>query len=465
MKKLGVILLSLSLLFGIYPQTAMAAQSDNFEQELTQYLTEVSSERGFEVTKEDLEASLSTYELSLADYNTVDELRTSLGEVIKADFSNLTALYETYDLEEASLLQLLSENGDELTDYIYVNDLDLAVYFYVEEDDVFERDPNFDQKLIEYLAEVSEERGFEVKQEAIEASLSLYYTSLEEFETVDELSEFLGEVIKADLSNLDIYYDIYDLDEQSLLKLLDDNGKNINDYIYVYDLGEVVWNGGEELPAFDEESLLELMEQLGLTEEEVLRIEEYFISLEDYFADPAILVRYNSIGERILAMGDLPTSGIPSDEQIKELVSIFEDMLSLVKIDFSFHMIKDGVTTPVSMAELFKINDLDGSDLKISLFGENDQFLADLLITSDFIDSIGGVIEDTVDDIEDSEEDNKASDNDKEEATQVKTVKGGKLPKTATNYIPNAMLGLFLALAGILVYRKVRHAEGESIQK
>jgi len=47
MKKLGVILLSILLLVGLFPQLTIAAQNDNFEQELTQYLEELSNERGY----------------------------------------------------------------------------------------------------------------------------------------------------------------------------------------------------------------------------------------------------------------------------------------------------------------------------------------------------------------------------------------------------------------------------------
>ncbi|MGE7187154.1 LPXTG cell wall anchor domain-containing protein [Peribacillus sp. NPDC006672] len=33
-----------------------------------------------------------------------------------------------------------------------------------------------------------------------------------------------------------------------------------------------------------------------------------------------------------------------------------------------------------------------------------------------------------------------------------------KLPKTASDYIPNALLGLFIVLFGSLMYRKIKKA-------
>ena len=50
MKKMGAILLSFSLLIALFPQLTIAAQNTNFEQDLAQYLKEISEERGFDVT-------------------------------------------------------------------------------------------------------------------------------------------------------------------------------------------------------------------------------------------------------------------------------------------------------------------------------------------------------------------------------------------------------------------------------
>src|SRR3954452_13961405 len=121
MKKLGAIILSFSLLIGLFSQLTMAAQNTKFEQELAQYLKEASQERGFEVTKEDIEASLALYEDSLENYQSVKELADFLGEIIKADLSNLDFIYEEYDLNEDGLHQLLKENGEDINDYIFVD--------------------------------------------------------------------------------------------------------------------------------------------------------------------------------------------------------------------------------------------------------------------------------------------------------------------------------------------------------
>ena len=39
-----------------------------------------------------------------------------------------------------------------------------------------------------------------------------------------------------------------------------------------------------------------------------------------------------------------------------------------------------------------------------------------------------------------------------------KTIKGGKLPETASNYVTNTLIGLVLVAAGFVLFRKVRRA-------
>ena len=181
MKKLGIFFLAFALLFGVVLQTAQAAEGSSFEEELNMYLSEISTERGFEVNKTDLEMYLSAYDNDLSSFTSAEELRSVCGDVIKADFSNLNGIYKTYGLDEASLTKLLSDKGEELKDYIYVNDLDYAVYFYTY-DDTFERDPEFDTKLADYLTAVSLERGFTVTKEMLAEALDIYGTNLASFE-------------------------------------------------------------------------------------------------------------------------------------------------------------------------------------------------------------------------------------------------------------------------------------------
>ncbi|MFY0758597.1 processed acidic surface protein [Metabacillus dongyingensis] len=210
-RQLGAFLLTIILVLSLFPHLTTAAQNSKFELELSEYLNEVSNTRGFKVTKADIEISLSYYGDSLRNYQSAAELKGFLGDVIESDYSNLTDLYEEFNLDHEEMVSLLEENGESLKDYIFIDDLSQTIYFYTE-DFEFERDPDFDQNFAAYLAEVSAERGFEVTKEDIETALKMYDESIANFESVKQLEDFLGEVIKADLSNLVYFKENYDLD-------------------------------------------------------------------------------------------------------------------------------------------------------------------------------------------------------------------------------------------------------------
>ncbi|WHY99461.1 processed acidic surface protein [Peribacillus simplex] len=469
MKKLWTILLSFTLLISLFPQLALAAPSKNFDQELTKYLKEVSLVRGFEVTKDDIETSLSFYDESIKNFESIDDLKDALGEVIKADLSNLDAIYEDYNLTNESLIKLLHENGEELDDYIFIWDLDEAVYFYAEEGD-FERDPNFDKEFVNYLAKVSKERGFEVTKEDIEASLGLYDFSTEEFESVDELSEFLGDVIKADLSNLNYFNENYGLDKQAVLKLLEENGEDINDYIYIDNLEETVWNlTGGGMDGEIAEDLLPIFEdELGLTEEELQRLEDHLMSLEEHLSNPETVKQLEELGNRMMAFEEFDVATELTAEQIAEMASIYEELLSIFKLNVSYSLVKSGSESPVSLLDLMKLEELKGANLKISIYSTDGKFLADLLITGDMVDSdtltnAGGQIKESAKEVQKTIDKAPVAKPVKQKiSTHTKsehqTVKGAKLPNTASDYIPNALLGLCIVLFGSLMYRKIRKA-------
>ncbi|MFJ9385169.1 processed acidic surface protein [Peribacillus sp. NPDC101481] len=469
MKKLWTILVSFTLLISLFPQLASAAPSKNFEQDLTKYLKEVSLVRGFQVTKDDIETSLSFYDESIKNFESIGDLKEALGEVIKADLSNLDAIYDDYNLTNESLINLLHENGEELDDYIFIWDLDEAVYFYTEEGD-FERDPNFDKELVNYLAKVSKERGFQVTKEDIEASLELYDFSLEEFESVEELSEFLGNVIKADLSNLDYFNENYGLDKQALLQMLEENGENINDYIYIDNLEETVWNlTGRGIDGEVAEDLLPIFEQeLGLTEEELQRLEDHLMSLEDHLSNPETVKQLEELGNRMMAFEEFDVATELTAEQIAEMASIYEELLSIFKLNVSYSLVKSGSESPVSLLDLMKLEELKGANLKIMIYNTDGKFLADLLITGEMVDSdtltnAGGQIKESAKEVQKTIEKAPIAKPVKQKistntTSEQQTVKGAKLPNTASDYLPSALLGLFLVLFGSLMYRKIRKA-------
>ncbi|MFF2592217.1 processed acidic surface protein [Priestia megaterium] len=349
----------------------------------------------------------------------------------------------------------------------------------------------FDADFNKYLKSVSQTRGFEVTKDDVEYSLSLYDESLENFDTIADLEDFLGEPIAADLHNVQDVYADFDLDKTSLNALLKENGQSLDDYVYLDDLYEDVgfylegddWyeddeSYDEEDASYDDElseedlsGLLSFMQsELGLTSEELNRIEAHFTSLEDELSNEATLNRLDQLGERLAAFEDFDTATELSADQIAELMSIYKEMLSIFHLDAKFALVQGGNERPLSLTDLINLEELKNASLKISLYTTDGKFLADMVITGDMFNS--DIITDTGKEVEKSAEAvakpaqaQKPAVEKKQEpvkkqtnGTVQKTVKGGKLPETASNYVTNTLIGLVLVAAGFVLFRKVRRA-------
>lgn len=349
----------------------------------------------------------------------------------------------------------------------------------------------FDADFNRYLKSVSQTRGFEVTKDDVEYSLSLYDESLENFDTIADLEDFLGEPIAADLHNVQDVYADFDLDKTSLNALLKENGQSLDDYVYLDDLYEDVgfylegddWyeddeSYDEEDASYDDElseedlsGLLSFMQsELGLTSEELNRIEAHFTSLEDELSNEATLNRLDQLGERLAAFEDFDTATELSADQIAELMSIYKEMLSIFHLDAKFALVQGGNERPLSLTDLINLEELKNASLKISLYTTDGKFLADMVITGDMFNS--DIITDTGKEVEKSAEAvakpaqaQKPAVEKKQEPVKKqtngavqKTVKGGKLPETASNYVTNTLIGLVLVAAGFVLFRKVRRA-------
>ncbi|GAB1801898.1 processed acidic surface protein [Priestia megaterium] len=349
----------------------------------------------------------------------------------------------------------------------------------------------FDADFNKYLKSVSQTRGFEVTKDDVEYSLSLYDESLENFDTIADLEDFLGEPIAADLHNVQDVYADFDLDKTSLNALLKENGQSLDDYVYLDDLYDDVgfylegddWyeddeSYDEEDTSYDDElseedlsGLLSFMQsELGLTSEELNRIEAHFTSLEDELSNEATLNRLDQLGERLAAFEDFDTATELSADQIAELMSIYKEMLSIFHLDAKFLLVQGGNERPLSLTDLINLEELKNASLKISLYTTDGKFLADMVITGDMFNS--DIITDTGKEVEKSAEAvakpaqaqkpavEKTQEPVKKQTNGAvqKTVKGGKLPETASNYVTNTLIGLVLVAAGFVLFRKVRRA-------
>ncbi len=352
MGKMWKVLLALVLMLAVSPKISFAAQSASFDTDLKAYLKEISAIRGMTVTKEDIDKALSNYDETITDFKTVngkDGLRSYLGEVIKADYSNLNYMKDDYNLTIDDLKSLLKENGEDISDYVFVDDLDIAVDFYLNPDG----------------------NGID-----------------EQFD-----KEFINEL----------------------------------------------------LPLFQDE--------FGLTKDELTNLKNHLEGLNEKLSTPEAIAKLEQLSQRLMAFAQFDSINQLTSNQIQEFLSIYDELLSMMEVKVKFSIVKGNKEKPLSFLDLLKLESLDNAKLKASIYDLNGNLLADFIISGDIVNS--GTIKHIGKDLNTATEKIKEV---KKQKPVFKTVKGGQLPNTAGNYALNILLGFIIALAGIFGLRYYRKA-------
>ena len=313
--------------------------------------------------------------------------------------------------------------------------------------------PEFEKEFQQYLSDISATRGFEVTEEDIEMVLSLYDESIEDYDSVQELSDSLGEVIKADLSNIQFIYDEYELNEESLRSLLAEFGEELEDYIFVGDLDEsVFFYTADEDELVDEDMILELLEvfkaEFDLTDDEIKRLKNHLLSIEDDLLSAETMQRLEDLSYRMMAIGEFDVTGDLTSAQVEELLSIFDELLSIYQVKAQYTLITKDTEKNLTLLELMNMEELINAKLKISIYNLAGDFLADLIITGEMFDS--DLVKETGKDI------TNAAEKVKKPSAEKKTVKGGKLPNTASNNLIYGVLGFLAIVIGTTLFRRVR---------
>ena len=352
-------------------------------------------------TEEQLAEHLDFLELAISDFSSVEEIEELLGPVLTEEL--LQELLEWQEITLEELTALLIENGElevgqSIFDaYKFYYDLEFDVYFY-------------------NLTPITDE-------------------------------------------SLQTLLDQYELTLEELIALLEEHDDSLENYEYIEDLEWAIdlYLYGSDLEFAD---ISELFSLIGLTDVELERLFNHFDSLD--YTNPAFLEKLEELSERMIAFEDFEDPADVTPEQIAELLDIFTQLLDLFELDVKFFLVKDQEKKPISLHNLMMMDSTDGYGLLIKLYNKKGEFLADLLFTADLFGP--EVIIETGKDLKTIEDTivNKSKDKDKvKDKTKPvkKTVKGAKLPKTASNYLTNAATGVAIAAVGFFFYRrfKVNH--------
>jgi processed acidic surface protein len=371
------------------------AQINSEEQEFQNYLQEISMSEG-----EFLTYLEETHDYTLADFDSVAELKEYLGVLL--DENNLQEILDDFEITKQELEDLLAENGTSLDDYVFFDDLYFEVInlLYAEE-----LTPINDESIKQLL----EDYEFESKEE-LEKFLNNYDDSIENYEYIEDL-EFavLGY----------IYLEAKD----NLINVLDKFG-------------------------------LSLAEANNLANHALKLFEDPNVNPEDFFTN------LEGISNSLMSFRDFDSVDDLSAANIAEMLGIWNDLLNLFDLKTEFNLTKDGKTTPISVEALMKMDSSNGADLQIKIFAKDGEFLADMVITAEMFNS--DYLEETGNNLEETEEAVKEVIKVAEKlppTATIKTVTGGKLPNTASDYLPNALGGLAIAAAGMFLFRRMKVKE------
>ncbi|MFJ7937873.1 processed acidic surface protein [Peribacillus sp. NPDC096622] len=315
-------------------------------------------------------------------------------------------------------------------------------------------------ELNAYLSEVR------MTQEELEEYLSYYDLTLNELKSVEELRDTLGPAVTPEtLQNL---LEQYEMTEAELTELLIEYGELeegdsiIDTFHFIYDIEDIIdleMDYDEEEMEYDKEisDLVEgLFTEIGLTDEELDRFMNHLLPIVE---DPSFESRLMAISDRMNQLEYFETIDELSAEQVAELLSIYNDLQSLLQIQFKFALIQDGTTTNLSLEALFQLKELTNASLLVSIYDLNGNFLLDFTLTGEMIGS--DLVKETGNDIKQSTKViSKVVEVKKEKKKPVKpehkTEKGGLLPKTAGNYLFGALIGLVLMGIAFGLIRKAR---------
>lgn len=345
--------------------------------------------------KEDYIDYLDSKGWSLEEFGSAAQLGTPLTE------TGIAQVMDTYKLTRAELNSLLEEFGDvdsgvDVLDgdfIIFMEELEESLDFYMS----FEEDltPITEENLALLIADF----GFTSKGE-LEQFLNLFDDSLEDYEYIEDLE-----------SSIMFYQEewLFDLDIEGVFA------------------------------------------EFGVTEQELERLAKHFETLD--YMNPAFEERLMELSERMMAIEEFTTVTELSAEQIAELLSIYGEFMELFELEAKYYFVKGDEKKEMSVQSLISLESTDGYDLLIELYNLQGDFLADILLTADMFGS--DLIIDTGKELENSTPTvipppKKPADNTNQ------TVKGGKLPKTASDFAQNIAIGLGFIAFGALLFRRTR---------
>ncbi|MDQ0220020.1 processed acidic surface protein [Peribacillus cavernae] len=328
-----------------------------------------------------------------------------------------------------------------------------------------------DEELNGYLA------GTMTVKEFKEEYLASWEIDLKDYESLDELREDFGEPLTEE--NLANYLEENQISEEELKDILIEYGE--------LEEGQSILDGEYLQFTSDLDFYLEDEEDYQLTDEDYEAMkEDFYAEIKDMFDELSITrAEYDALFDHVntvrkdtditssieeldvlagemMSVGDFETIDEISDEEIAQMLKIYDEIQRIFQVKFTYALVKDGVEKELSLEALMQLEDPGKASLKVYVTDLNGKLLLDLIVTpemfgSEFIEKTGSDLKgstEVVKEVQQKEVQQKeVKHKEMKHKVPIKTEKGGKLPKTAGNYMAGMLFGILL-LGGSFVFLK-----------
>ncbi|MCH1627799.1 processed acidic surface protein [Fredinandcohnia quinoae] len=276
-------------------------------------------------------------------------------------------------------------------------------------------------------------------EDALKNYLSVYDLTLKDFDSVTELTSYLGSPVTK--QNLNTLLTKHNMNESDLQNILGGFGETVSDYLFIKDLETTVdfyFNHAEVLVEAEQ-----MLSEIGLTEDEIDGLFLHFLSLKEISLDE----KMRDISTNLEQYFTYNTEATLTSKQKKELLALYDDMISIFELAPKYYLVNGQSKEAIAYNELLNSTSLGGADLLVEIFNQDQEFLLDIKVTEDML----------------------ASDFILERGEKLLTVAtlanemsvgvhGEKLPTTALPYGSYLLLSAILILIGIclLFYRIIQ---------
>ncbi|MEH6937435.1 processed acidic surface protein [Bacillus sp. JJ664] len=306
-------------------------------------------------------------------------------------------------------------------------------------------------ELTEYLKSIN------MTQDELEEYLNSYYDeSIEDYDSVEELEETLGDPLTEE--SLAALLDEYGYTEEEVKELavfyddMDEDATLLDTYYFTSDVEYLILMEEEDLGSPTMEDFADIFEMMGITEDEINNLTEYIDNVIS--EDPAVEAKLEVLGERMTDLSDQYEDIFSMETTPEELpaaltaemTNIVKELQSTLKIDVKVSIEQNGVKSPLTFAQMLMMDDsletAENVKLYVEIFDNAGNLLLDAVLSDELFSEID--IPGLVDDV-------KTVVN---KPTISRTENGGKLPKTASHTTEWALAGAFMMLSALALRKK-----------